>query len=117
MVDTHTRVGSKRKSQGMDTEGEVDRTAEAVAETTTALAAAAETLTALETAIDAAIRDGDVSKLPSRTLLIMPMRSLKTDLITAREHSHVTTMVSVSYQIMQLQNEEVSKLIGCSGKS
>ena len=61
MVDTHTRVGSKRKSQGMDTEGEVDRTAEAVAETTTALAAAAETLTALETAIDAAIRDGDVS--------------------------------------------------------
>jgi hypothetical protein len=35
-------VGLKRKSQVLDTEGEVDRTAEAVAETTTALAAAEE---------------------------------------------------------------------------
>jgi hypothetical protein len=101
----------------MDTEGEVDRTAEAVAETTTALAAAAETLTALETAIDAAIRDGDVSKLPSRTLLIMPMRSLKTDLITAREHSHVSNMFSVSHKIKQLQREVASKLIGCRSNS
>jgi|LauGreDrversion2_5_1035112.scaffolds.fasta_scaffold386943_2 hypothetical protein len=42
VVDTHTRVGLKRKSQVLDTEGEVDRTAEAVAETTTALAAAEE---------------------------------------------------------------------------
>ena len=31
MVDTPARVGSKRKSQVLDTEGEVDRTAEAVA--------------------------------------------------------------------------------------
>ena len=117
MVDTPARVGSKRKSQVLDTEGEVDRTAEAVAETTTALAAAAETLTALETAIDAAIRDGDVSKLPSRTLLIMPMRSLKTDLITAREGGHFNNMLSISHQIKQLQSEVASKLIGCRSKS
>ena len=45
VIDTHTRVGSKRKSQDMDTEGEVDRTVEAVAETTTALSAVAETVT------------------------------------------------------------------------
>jgi len=31
VVDTPARVGSKRKSQVLDTEGEVDRTAEAVA--------------------------------------------------------------------------------------
>jgi hypothetical protein len=42
VVDTHTRVGLKRKVQVLDTEGEVDRTAEAVAETTTVLAAAEE---------------------------------------------------------------------------
>jgi hypothetical protein len=76
VVDTHTRVGSKRKSQGLDTEGEVDRTAEAVAETTTALAAAAETVKAFETAIDAAVSHGDLSKLPSLSRFILPMRSL-----------------------------------------
>ena len=65
VVDTDPRMGSKRQSQVPDTEGEVDRTAEAVAETTTALAAAEETVTALETAIDAALAHRDFPKLPS----------------------------------------------------
>jgi hypothetical protein len=115
VVDTHTWVGSKRKSQDMDTEGEVDRTAEAVAETTTGLAAAAETVTVLETVIDTAISHGDLSRLHSLSSFIL--RSLRTDLITARERSHVNNMYSVSHQINQLQSEVSRKLIGYRSKS
>ena len=99
VVDTDPRVGSKRKSQVLDTEGEVDRTAEAVAETTTTLAAAEETVTTLETAIDVAISHRDFPKLPSLSGFILPMRSRRTDLITAREGGHVNNMLSISHQI------------------
>ena len=112
VVDTDPRVGSKRKSQVLDTEGEVDRTAEAVAETTSALAAAEETVTALETAIDPVISHRYFPKLPSLSGFILPMRSRRTDLITAREGGHVNNMLSISHQIKQLQSEVASKLIG-----
>jgi energy-converting hydrogenase Eha subunit B len=111
VVDTQRRAGSKRKACP-----EADETAEALAQTTTALAAGGVMVKSLESTIDDAIQN-DPSKLPALGRLILSMRTLMNALIAARERSHVTTMVSVSYQIMQLQNEEVSKLIGCIGKS
>ena len=111
VVDTHRRAGSKRKACP-----EADETAEALAQTTTALAAGRVMVESLESTIEDAIQN-DRSKLPALGRLILSMRTLMNALIAAREHSHVTTMVSVSYQIMQLQNEEVNNLIECSGKS
>ena len=45
------------------------------------------------------------------------MRSLRSDLITAREGGHFNTLLSISHQIKQLQSEVASKLIGCRSKS
>jgi hypothetical protein len=69
-------------------------------------------VTAHETAIDAAIAHSDFPKLPSLSSFILPMRSLRTDLITAREGGHDNNMLSISHQIKQLQSEVASKLIG-----